>query len=177
VHAKKLICILTGIFLLVSAIFIGCAPAKKPTPNQTNYFVPTPARKAPAPTPAAPLGPATKKTPTEKSKDVARANKITQKVDAVSGVKKCAAVVSGNTVYVGVDLEDRTKKEATEIKVFSQVAAMDPLINTVYVTSDPDLFQRLSKISDGIAKGKPVQDYQKDLNEIATSTKTRKTTP
>ncbi|MEL7567960.1 MAG: hypothetical protein AAGU27_24215 [Dehalobacterium sp.] len=51
---KRAIYVFLGIFILVSAIFSGCAPTRKPLQNQAKYAAPTQSAKLPPPTPRAP---------------------------------------------------------------------------------------------------------------------------
>ncbi|ATW24327.1 YhcN/YlaJ family sporulation lipoprotein [Candidatus Formimonas warabiya] len=177
-NRKILTCVLLGIFLFVSVIAVGCAPAQKPVPTPEKSIVPAPARKiAPAPTPSGPQVPAPRKTASGRSMDLSRAKLITQKVDALPDVKKCTVVVTKNTAYIGLTLEPGAKKETTEPAVSSKVMSTEPLINTVYVTSDPRMVSRLKRIHDEIAGGKPITNFTKDLAVIAGSMSTRTTTP
>ena len=178
-NPRKLVCVLVGILLFVSTIIIGCSPAKKPVPTPVKSIVQTPSRKI-DPVPIFPGGipvPAPRNTVTGRSMDISRAKLIAQKVDALPGVKKCVVVVSQNTTYIGLNLKAGVKKETTEPTVSSKIMSTEPLINTVYVTSDPRMVSRLKKIHDEIAIGKPITNFTRDLSVIAGSMTTRTATP
>ncbi len=128
----------------------GCTAARKPAPSPTET--------APAPTDN------TNMTTTDKQK----AERITQKATQVKGVRKAVAVVSDKSAFIGLDLESVEGEADKSVKdeVAKQVKAAESSLETVNVTSDPDLVTRLRNIADGIDEGKPVTTFSEELAEI-----------
>ncbi len=78
---------------------------------------------------------------------------------------------SGQVVMVGLTLEPTATRDAATInKVKSTVAnklkASDSRISQVLVTTDPNLIKRINDVAAGIIEGKPIQNFQDDINDI-----------
>lgn len=98
-----------------------------------------------------------------------KAQRIAREADAVKWVKSATVVVTGKTAYVGLDINANIEKAQTkevENAVINRIKKSEPTINTVYVSSDPDIVTRLKKVSRGIAAGKPVSSFARELAEI-----------
>lgn len=86
---------------------------------------------------------------------------------------------SGQVVMVGLTLEPTATRDAATInKVKSTVAnklkASDRRISQVLVTTDPTMIKRINDIAAGIIEGKPIQNYQNDINDITNKLKTQR---
>lgn len=176
---KNLTLLLCIAFLLVS--LVGCqTTAKKPM---------TPERKPGVTT----KKPTTEMTASERR---VMASKLSKTAENVKGVKKASVVVSsigmtnvntttnkmtntnaaktnysGQVVMVGLTLEPTATRDAATInKVKSTVAnklkASDSRISQVLVTTDPNLIKRINDVAAGIIEGKPIQNFQDDINDI-----------
>lgn len=78
---------------------------------------------------------------------------------------------SGQVVMVGLTLEPTATRDAATInKVKSTVAnklkASDRRISQVLVTTDPNLIKRINDVAAGIIEGKPIQNFQNEINDI-----------
>lgn len=78
---------------------------------------------------------------------------------------------SGQLVMVGLTLESSAMRDpATQNKIKSTVAnklkASDRRISQVLVTTDPNLIKRINDVAAGIIEGKPIQNFQNDINDI-----------
>ncbi|MGS0763104.1 YhcN/YlaJ family sporulation lipoprotein [Syntrophomonas curvata] len=83
---------------------------------------------------------------------------------------------SGQMVMVGLTLEPTaTRDPATQNKIKSTVAnklkASDRRISQVLVTTDPTLIKRINDVAAGIIEGKPIQNFQSDINDITRKVK------
>jgi len=88
---------------------------------------------------------------------------------------------SGQVVMVGLTLEPTaTRDTATINKVKSTVAtklkASDRRISQVLVTTDPTMIKRINDVAAGIIEGKPIQNFQNDINDISKKLKKQRTT-
>lgn len=147
---RKILGLVFSAFFVAFTLIAGCAPAQKPTPSPA----PPPAKKDVMPT---------------RTVDNTKATKIARACDAVPGVRKSTVVISGNTAYVGLDLAANLEKGETnsvEKACLNKAKAADPSIKTVYVASDVDTVTRLKKVYQGIADGKPVSSFARELSEI-----------
>lgn len=81
--------------------------------------------------------------------------------------------VSGLVVMIGLSLEPgkTNANQANSIKrtVANRIKANDKRISQVLVTTDPGLIQRLNDVAAGIIQGRPIQGYQKDINDLTRS--------
>ena len=87
---------------------------------------------------------------------------------------------SGQVVMVGLTLEPTATRDAATLnKVKSTVAnklkASDRRISQVLVTTDPNLIKRINDVAAGIIEGKPIQNFQKDINDISGKLKQQRT--
>lgn len=83
---------------------------------------------------------------------------------------------SGQVVMVGLTLEPTASRDAATIdKVKTTVAnklkASDRRISQVLVTTDPTMIKRINDVAAGIIEGKPIQNYQNDINDISNKMK------
>jgi len=79
---------------------------------------------------------------------------------------------SGQVVMVGLTLEPTATRDAATVnKVKSTVAnklkASDRRISQVLVTTDPTMIKRINDVAAGIIEGKPIQNFQQDINDIS----------
>jgi len=83
---------------------------------------------------------------------------------------------SGQVVMVGLTLDPTATRDAATInKIKSTVAnklkASDRRISQVLVTTDPNLIKRINDVAAGIIEGKPIQNFQSDINDISSKLK------
>lgn len=179
-EARKIIIMILVLTMAVAVLFSGCKPAKRPSP--TRYTPPAP-RTAPlprtTPAPRTTPGPGTTMptpgttpvpTPSKRpTPDSIRAAKIAMNVAKIPEVNKATVVISGNTAIVGIDMKSKVQgAHETDVKkkVEKTVRDTDKGIKHVSTTSDPDLYTRLTNISKGIAAGRPLSEFTKQITEI-----------
>ncbi|MGB9679202.1 MAG: YhcN/YlaJ family sporulation lipoprotein [Thermoanaerobacteraceae bacterium] len=171
---KSIITLMIAVVMVMTSL-AGCKTAtKKPTPTR---FTPAPTRTAPTPTPPAPgyttpapRTPTSPATPVKKSStESTRAEKIATAVARIPEVNKTTVVITGNTALVGVDMKAKvqgTTETELKKKIAKTVKDTDKSIKNVSVTADPDLYKRIDNISKGIAEGRPISEFAKQIAEI-----------
>lgn len=162
-----LLIVLMGITVLA----VGCQPAKRPAPRRPAPTTPAPKvtpRTTPAPTTPAPTRPTpTTPAPATNNREIARW--IAAVAAKVPGVKSAHVVVTGNTALIGLDIPAGTEAQQTnriKKEVIDRVKAAEKSITTVSVSTDPDLITRLRRIEQGIAAGRPLSEFAKEITEI-----------
>lgn len=168
---RNILLILLTLIMALSISLTGCKATKKPSPTR---YTPTTPRTTPAPSPGmttpapsrTPTTPAPAKRPVPQS---TRAAKIATNVAKLPEVNKATVVVSGNTAIVGIDMKasvQGTHETQVKKKVEKTVRDTDKSIKNVSVTSDPDLYKRIDNIAKGIAAGRPLSEFTKQITEI-----------
>ncbi|NLG32767.1 MAG: hypothetical protein GX550_04530 [Syntrophomonadaceae bacterium] len=73
-------------------------------------------------------------------------------------------VMVGLSLNKNVDTADKTN----EIKrtVANRLRANDRRISQVLVTTDPNLITRINDVANGIIQGRPIQTFERDINDI-----------
>lgn len=105
------------------------------------------------------------------------ADRLARSCETVSGVDNATCVVSGNTAYVGIDTDgDLTGRNiaygnANDLSAVKQqcaqkVKAANPQIQTVYVSTDANFFERLRKVGDGVRNGSPLNSFRNELDSL-----------
>ncbi|MEL7566931.1 MAG: YhcN/YlaJ family sporulation lipoprotein [Dehalobacterium sp.] len=142
-----------ALLLVMSMVVSACAPAQKPLPAPDRKLTPQQNNNVTQPV----------------NNAQARANTIARACDAVPGVEASTVVISGNTAYVGLDLEGNLENSETDRveKAASQKAiAADPAVTRCVVSSDADTVSRLKNIYQGVKKGTPISSFANELEEI-----------
>ncbi|MDA8212272.1 MAG: YhcN/YlaJ family sporulation lipoprotein [Clostridia bacterium] len=155
--------------ILVAAVLTlgGCAP-RKPIPAPP--APPTAPAPPPATTPApgavtpAPVVPA----PGTQARAADAADDIARKAAAIDGVNRAYVVVVGNVALIGVDLKKNI--EGAKVERIRELAASrakeDPRIVNAVVETDPDAVGRIQGMARGIAEGRPISDFFKEIGEF-----------
>ncbi|WP_273484112.1 YhcN/YlaJ family sporulation lipoprotein [Desulforamulus ruminis] len=162
---KKLILLPVTILLGTALALGGCTPAQKPLdPAPGPYVKPapnTPATPTPTPTPSPP-------NVTVYPKHIA--DKVVAEANKVKGVRGSNAVVAGKNIYLGLDINanlEKNKSEEIERTVLNRVKNLQ-IGYTVTVTSDIDTATQINKVARGIAQGRPISAFSKELQDIGT---------
>ena len=104
-------------------------------------------------------------------------DRLSRVCETVPGVDNATVVVSGNTAYVGVDTDgDLTGRNiaygtandlsAVKSQCAQKVRSANPQVQTVYVSTDTNFFERLKKVGDGTRNGRSVNNFRDELNEL-----------
>ena len=159
-ESKKLLLIMMVCALGLSLLLGGCQTSKKPmTPTPTKPLT----QKPYVTTPSSP-----NMTTSSDTKQITM--KAASEAKTVSGVRSATVVISGKMMYIGLDLNanlEKTKSAMVEKEVLSKVKKMNPTY-TVMVSSDIDTVTRIKKVAQGIAAGKPLTSFSKEIQDIGT---------
>ncbi|HBV95951.1 MAG: hypothetical protein JL50_04865 [Peptococcaceae bacterium BICA1-7] len=146
--------------LFASLVFTGCQAQRKPAPGAPGNG------SIPAPTTPGPTANNPSTLPTNPNEMTKMADGLAQEASKVNGVNKATVVLTFNTAMVGVDLKPGADPNTVKSEVGSVVKKSNNMIKNVLVSTDPELNSRLLKISRGIAQGKPVDTFTKEIDEI-----------
>lgn len=149
---QKILIIMMVLMLGTSLLLAGCTSAKKPvtpTPQTT--------KKTETVTP----NPTTTNATQVAKRSAAEANKV-------AGVNEATAVVTGKTMYIGLDVDanlDKNKVAELEKTVLNRIKESEPTY-TIMVTSDADTVTRIKNVAQGVVQGKPISSFSKELQDI-----------
>lgn len=158
--SRPILIIVITVLIAASLAAGGCRNvARKPTAPTTppNFTTPAPTNNTPAPAAPAPT-----------QKDISQ--QAVAEAVKVNGVKTATAFVSGNTIYIGLELaanKSNMKPATIEKSVMDQVKLMQPGY-TIMATSDKKTVAQIKTVAQGIAQGKPLSSFQKEINSINT---------
>lgn len=96
------------------------------------------------------------------------ADNAAQQVKKIDEVKQANVIVTEENAYVAVMLRNGSKGEVTnqlEEQIADKVRATDPDIDNVYVSSNPDFFERMNDYGESIANGDPIEGLFDEFNE------------
>ncbi len=157
-------------------------PPTTPTPGTTRT-VPAPTRVAPRTTPTRPgtmtptpgtTTPGTTTTPDTVRRSTTnnaggRAKEIANEIAKEKNIESASCVVTGNTALVGLQFDEQYKGKVTDAikkSVEKRVKKIEPSIDEVVVTADPDLLSRIKTMASDIEKGKPLSGFTNEIEEI-----------
>lgn len=106
-----------------------------------------------------------------------QADRLARTCETVPGVDNATVVISGNTAYVGVntdgDLTGRniaygTASDLSSVKrqCAQKIKTDNPNIQTVYVSTDANFFDRLRRVGNGVRNGTPVESFRNELSNL-----------
>lgn len=150
----------------LSLLLAGCQTSKKPMTPSNN-------QKPNMTTPANPNGTGTTTNTGTASETRQMAARVEKEAKMVSGVRSATAVISGKTIYVGLDVDanlDKAKTTKVEKEVIDRVKQMESTY-TVMASSDVDTVTRIKKVAQGIAAGKPLSTFSKEMQDIGSRMK------
>lgn len=139
--------------LLVLLASIGCSPQRRPEIGQGNPPAPT------APAPSAPL-------PTNPTQSNLLAEKLAAEAIRVNGVDRATVVLTGSTAIVGCNLKPGADANKVKNEVANVVKGADNRVKNVLVSTDPELNQRIVRISKGLARGRPISAFSNEVSEL-----------
>jgi YhcN/YlaJ family sporulation lipoprotein len=94
------------------------------------------------------------------------ADSLAREAAKVNGVSKATVVLSYNTALVGLDLKPGADANTVKAEVGNVIKRANNMIKNVLVSTDPELNTRLVNISRGIAQGKPVDTFTKEIDQL-----------
>ncbi|MBS4189619.1 YhcN/YlaJ family sporulation lipoprotein [Bacillus sp. FJAT-49705] len=89
------------------------------------------------------------------------ADSAADKIVSLPEVDQASVIVTDNNAYVAARLEDNNKGLSSDVerKIADQVKAADKSINDVYVSVNPDFYDRMTNYANDIRNGKPVEGF------------------
>jgi YhcN/YlaJ family sporulation lipoprotein len=137
------------IWVMVLLVALGCAgPAEKPAP------IPSPAL--------------------EQADFRTLADALSKEAVKTQGVDNATIILQGAgkriNALVGLTLTGepgQVRTQAIEDEVERRLQETDPRVKNVYITSDPELVQRIKAVARAIADGQSVGELQGDINDIS----------
>ncbi|EJO5346272.1 YhcN/YlaJ family sporulation lipoprotein [Clostridium botulinum] len=156
---KKTVLFTTALLSLSLFLGTGCTnkSAENPPANNTNESAQEKAEDA-------------KDNITKKGNDLTnRAQKIADEVTKIDGIDKSRVAISEKRALVGVSISDAAEGKLTDDlkkKVEDTVKNTDKEIETVAVSADADIYDRINKIADGIKEGKGVEEFGDQFKEL-----------
>ncbi|MBP3041119.1 YhcN/YlaJ family sporulation lipoprotein [Bacillaceae bacterium Marseille-Q3522] len=96
------------------------------------------------------------------------ADTAADKVAALPEVDQANVIVTDNNAYVAASLTNRANRELsqeTERKIADTVKSVDGDIDNVYVSVNPDLFDRFNNYAEDIRQGRPVDGFFDEFSE------------
>ncbi len=105
------------------------------------------------------------------------ADRIARSLEQMIGVDNATVVVNGSTAYVGIDTDgdltgrnivygNATDLAAVKSACAQRVKTADPRIQTVYVSTDANFFERLRRVGDGVRNGGSVDGFRNELTRL-----------
>jgi|GEM_PF-4840097 len=98
-----------------------------------------------------------------------RTDQLARACEQVPGVDNATVVVTGNTAYVGIDLDENmnvTNDVDIRNQVVQKIRAAGDDINTVYVSAEPDFMDRIKNVGNGLRNGRPIDAFTTELREM-----------
>jgi YhcN/YlaJ family sporulation lipoprotein len=165
--SKKVLLMLTTVLIGLSLISGGCAgtankPAQ-PLPGAPSSNIPVPGAGDPTPdNMSIPNSP-------ESTYPKEIADRAATEAGKVSGVENATAIVSGQVIYIGLDLKsnpDKNMSAKIEEDVMNKTKNLQPNY-TITVSSDADAVNRIKQVAQGVEQGQPLSNFITEMENIA----------
>lgn len=98
-----------------------------------------------------------------------RSQKIADELVKIKGIEKARVVISERRALVGVTIPNSAEGKITsdlKKQVDDTVKKTDKEIDTVAVSADADVYDRITKIADGIKGGRGIQEFGTEFKEL-----------
>lgn len=169
------------IFLLIIGLSIGCTPARRVDPDDNrdindpqNNMLPNDQNNLDNQNNIVPRDNNTPNMNNNNNNnnnddDEAQSRRIADIATDVKGVENATVVITGETAYVGIDMDkDMENNETNRIKekVGDAIKKDAEGIDRVYVSADVDSVQRLREIGRDVRGGRPISGFLDELTEM-----------
>lgn len=97
------------------------------------------------------------------------ADRAAEKITKLKGVDQANVLVTRRNAYVAAVLDNDQQQMTRDIedKIANQVRKVDPDIQNVYVSTNPEFVERINGYVNDVQAGRPVTGFFEQLNEIA----------
>lgn len=165
------------IFLLVSSLVLGCSPARRVDPDTNNgtrmdqngNMVPDQNNRVPRDPRMDEDNDRINNNDRIGNNNEELSRRIAEIATDVDGVDNATVVVTGDTAYVGIDMDKDLENEDTDRlkeRVGDRIKDRVDSIDRVYVSADVDTVERLREIGRDIRGGRPISGFLNELTEM-----------
>jgi YhcN/YlaJ family sporulation lipoprotein len=85
-----------------------------------------------------------------------KAKNIANSILEIEDVDKVVVVVTGKTALIGMSVEDSSKLNYLKTKAVQITRSIDKNIANIKITTEPQMYNRISKLNDDILNNKPI---------------------
>ncbi|MFE8694793.1 YhcN/YlaJ family sporulation lipoprotein [Cytobacillus sp. FJAT-53684] len=94
------------------------------------------------------------------------ADRVAEKIVAIPEVDDVNVIVTNDNAYVAAQLNDGVElTKVVEKKIADQVKAVDQNIDDVYISANPDFYDRMTSYSNDIRNGEPIEGFFEEFSE------------
>lgn len=97
---------------------------------------------------------------------IAVADKAAEKITKVKGVRQANVLVTRRNAYVAAALDSGQMTQQIEDQIARQVRAVDPNIQNVFVSTNPEFTDRVNGYVTDVQQGRPVAGFVEQFNEM-----------
>lgn len=142
-------------FILTGALLAGCSNNQvQPRTNQlTGTPGPTPVRMAKQ----------------DQANNLRPAENIASALVGKHNIRRANVFVVGQTAYVAVDIPETAQRNLTDqikTSVANEARRVDPNLQRVFVSADPDVYQRFQGFNNDLQAGHPIQGIYNRFTEL-----------
>ncbi|KRE47089.1 YhcN/YlaJ family sporulation lipoprotein [Paenibacillus sp. Soil522] len=96
------------------------------------------------------------------------ADKAAEKITNVKGVDQANVLITRRNAYVAAALDSNQNQLTKQIEdqIAQQVRAVDPDIQNVYVSTNPEFIDRINGYVNDVGQGRPVAGFVEQFNEM-----------
>lgn len=96
------------------------------------------------------------------------ADKAAEKITKVKGVDRANVLITRRNAYVAAVLDSNQNQLTKQIEdqIAQQVRAVDPNIQNVYVSTNPEFIDRINGYVNDVRQGRPVTGFIEQFNEM-----------
>ncbi|MCD9025329.1 YhcN/YlaJ family sporulation lipoprotein [Cohnella silvisoli] len=95
------------------------------------------------------------------------ADKAAAKITQIKGVRQANVLVTKRNAYVAAMLVNNQQlSHEIENRIAQQVRAVDPNVQNVYVSTNPDFISRVNGYVNKVREGKPVSGFFEEFSEM-----------
>lgn len=100
--------------------------------------------------------------------EVQIAEKAANQIVKLSGVRQANVLVTRRNAYVAAILDERQGQLSrnTEDQIAAKVRQVDPNVQNVYVSTNPEFVDRVNAYVEDVRQGRPVAGFVDQLNEM-----------